>query len=226
MLKLVLQIRLNGYCRTFQRHWNSSLPETKWKKMGPDYGILKQAPYSHGMPMCAECNIHPRSIYLIVKHSTRGDTRDPESICHSTWEVPGPQLNLTTSVSLSVFFSHRLSALFYSENVIFGVCLICVKGPLCQDSAFSGFTIYVYISVSSGCRVKYTQLTVRCESLCTSLLVWLWWTLLAMLTMLCFLMLYFFSKPQLVLLKTLIHPFLCPSELSSCGLCHKAGLLN
>lgn len=103
--------------------------------------------------------------FIILWNSTREDAKDPESICHSTREVPGPQLTLTISVSLSVEAHSFLtdSLVFFMEIVIFEFCYLYSKASV---SVFSGFKVYAYISIFTGCWVKYAWLILRCERLC------------------------------------------------------------
>lgn len=98
--------------------------------------------------------------FIILWNSTRGDTRDSESICHSTREVPGPQLTICLTVSSGTFFSRCLSGLFYMQNAIFGLYYLCSR------SSASGFQIYAYICIFTGGWVECAWQIIKCEGLC------------------------------------------------------------
>lgn len=117
-------------------------------------------------PLAMACHyVHSLTLilgaFIILWNNTRGDARDPGSICHSTREArsraTANSSYICLTVSAGTFIFHHLSGLFYMEIVIFGFCFICM----------SGFSIFrLYICIVTGCRVKYAWLTIRNEGLC------------------------------------------------------------
>lgn len=91
------------------------------------------------------CTVYHSSLeHLSYCETTPEETPETRVAYVTVQEKYQGHSRLAISVSLSVQAHSSLSGLFYMEIVIFGFYFICVKGPVCQYSVFSGF-IFVFL---------------------------------------------------------------------------------
>lgn len=150
-VKPVLHIRLNTHfiLKHVLSRWNSSLPAVgpvgeerpQWWDFETDPHLPPTILFVHGMPLCAQFNTHPWSIYHIVKQRPRRRQRPREHMSQygRGTRTSADSDHICLTVTADSFVSHCChSGLFHPEIVIFRW-----KGP----SVVFGCSVFVLIFV-------------------------------------------------------------------------------